>query len=422
MSKKLILIILVSVLALGAGGFFLFSNGSSSDIQFRIDKVSRGDIQVVVTATGTLSAVTTVQVGTQVSGTISKLYVDFNSNVKKGEIIAQIDPTFLQASVKDAEANLQRAKAQSNESKRAYARTKTLLSKGLASQADYDAALTAYESNEAAQKQAQAQLDRAKINLDYSVIKAPIDGVVISRAVDVGQTVAASLSTPTIFTIANDLTKMQVQANVDEADIGKIQVAQEVSFSVDAYAEQVFRGTVKQIRLAPVTVQNVVNYTVIIDVPNPELKLMPGMTATVTVLVAKKEGVLKVPTIALRFQPPQDQIEVRKDSSTAGEDSARAERRKQFMQRMQEGGGQQNRGQGGERAMARVWVMGKNKKLSAVMIRPGMVDGTFTEILRGKLEEGQEIVVGTITQKAGNSGTPLSQPQGGGGGGRFSRF
>ena len=422
MSKKFILIILVSVLALGAGGFFYFSNGSSSDVQYRIDKVTRGDIQVVVTATGTLSAVTTVQVGTQVSGTISKLYADFNSNVKKGEVIAQIDPTFLQASVKDAEANLQRAKAQSNESKRAYARTKTLLSKGLASQADYDAALTAYESNSAAEKQAQAQLDRAKINLEYSVIKAPIDGVVISRAVDVGQTVAASLSTPTIFTIANDLTKMQVQANVDEADIGKIQVAQEVSFTVDAYAEQLFRGTVKQIRLAPVTVQNVVNYTVIIDVPNPELKLMPGMTATVTVLVAKKEGVLKVPTIALRFQPPQDQIEARKDSTSAGEDSTRAERRKQFTQRMQEGGGQQTRGQGGERAMARVWVMGKNKKLSAIMIRPGMVDGTFTEILRGKLEEGQEIVVGTITQRTGNSATPLSQPQGGGGGGRFSRF
>jgi HlyD family secretion protein len=418
MKKKIILMLVLSVIVLGAGGFFYFSNGSSSDVMYRIDKVTRGDLQVVVTATGTLSAVTTVQVGTQVSGTIAKLYADFNSIVKKGQVVALIDPTFLEASVKDAAANLQRAKAQANESKRAFNRQKTLLAKGLASQADYDAAITAYESNEAAQKQAQAQLDRAEINLRYATITAPIDGVVISRAVDVGQTVAASLSAPTIFTIANDLTKMQVQANVDEADIGKVQVGQQVKFTVDAYAEQPFQGTVSQIRLAPITVQNVVNYTVIIDVPNPELKLMPGMTATVTVLVAKKESVLKVPTVALRFQPAPEQIEVRKDSTRQQDDSARAERRKQYMQRMQEsGGGQPSRQMSGERAMARLWVLGKNKKLTPIFIRPGMIDGTFTEILHGQIEEGQEIVVGILTQKPTTTATPLS-PMGGGGGGR----
>jgi HlyD family secretion protein len=384
-----------------------------------MDKVTRGDLQVVVTATGTLSAVRTVQVGTQVSGTIAKLYADFNSNVKKGQVVALIDPTFLEASVKDAQANLQRAKAQANESKRAFNRAKTLLGKGLTSQADYDAAITAYESNSAVQKQAQAQLDRAEINLRYATIKAPIDGVVISRAVDVGQTVAASLSAPTIFTIANDLTKMQVQANVDEADIGKVQVGQEVKFSVDAYADQPFQGLVSQIRLASVTVQNVVNYTVIIDVPNPELKLMPGMTATVTILVTKKENVLRVPTVALRFQPPAEQIEVRKDSSSQQDDSARTERRKQFMQRMQEGGGvQSSRQGGGERAMARLWVQGKNKKLTSIPIRPGIVDATYTEILRGHVEEGQEIVVGVLTQKSTTTATPLSPMSGGGGGGR----
>ncbi len=422
MKNRFILILILSMIVLGAGGFLYFSNGSSADVMYRMDKVTRGDLQVVVTATGTLSAVTTVQVGTQVSGTIAKLYADFNSNVKKGQIVALIDPTFLEASVKDAQANLQGSKAKANEAKRAFDRSKTLLKKGLASQADYDAAITTYESNSAAQKQAQAQLDRAEINLRYATIRTPIDGVVISRAVDVGQTVAASLSAPTIFTIANDLTKMQVQANVDEADIGKVQVAQEVKFTVDAYADQPFKGIVSQIRLAPVTVQNVVNYTVIIDVPNPELKLMPGMTATVTILVTKKENVLRVPTVALRFQPPAEQIEVRKDSSSQQDDSARTERRKQFMQRMQEsGGGQSSRQGGGERAMARLWVQGKNKKLTSIPIRPGIVDGTFTEILRGQIEEGQEIVVGVLTQKPTTTATPLS-PVGGGGGGGRQRF
>lgn len=418
MKNRFVLILILLIVVLGAGGFFYFSNGSSPDVMYRMDKVTRGDLQVVVTATGTLSAVRTVQVGTQVSGTIAKLYADFNSNVKKGQVVALIDPTFLEASVKDAQANLQRAKAQANESKRAFNRAKALLGKGLTSQADYDAAITAYESNSAVQKQAQAQLDRAEINLRYATIKAPIDGVVISRAVDVGQTVAASLSAPTIFTIANDLTKMQVQANVDEADIGKVQVGQEVKFTVDAYAEQPFQGVVSQIRLASVTVQNVVNYTVIIDVPNPELKLMPGMTATVTILVTKKENVLRVPTVALRFQPPAEQIEVRKDSSSQQDDSARTERRRQFTQRMQEGGGgQSSRQGGGERAMARLWVQGKNKKLTSILIRPGIVDATFTEILRGHVEEGQEIVVGVLTQKPTTTATPLS-PMGGGGGGR----
>ena len=423
MKNRFVLILILSIIVLGAGGFLYFSNGSTPDVMYRLDKVTRGDLQVVVTATGTLSAVRTVQVGTQVSGTIAKLYADFNSTVKKGEVVALIDPTFLEASVKDAQANLQRAKAQANESKRAFNRAKTLLGKGLTSQADYDAAITAYESNSAAQKQAQAQLDRAEINLRYATIKAPIDGVVISRAVDVGQTVAASLSAPTIFTIANDLTKMQVQANVDEADIGKVQVGQEVKFTVDAYAETPFQGLVSQIRLASVTVQNVVNYTVIIDVPNPDLKLMPGMTATVTILVTKKENVLRVPTVALRFQPPAEQIEVRKDSSSQQDDSARTERRRQFMQRMPEGGGgQSSRQGGGERAMARLWVQGKNKKLTSIPIRAGIVDGTYTEILRGHVEEGQEIVVGLLTQKPTTTATPLSPMGGGGGGGGRQRF
>ncbi|HTR82601.1 MAG TPA: efflux RND transporter periplasmic adaptor subunit [Bacteroidota bacterium] len=402
MKSRIVLIVVLAVAIVGAGGFYYFSSGSTPDVNYRFEKVSRGDIAVTVTATGTLSADTTVEVGTQVSGTISKLYVDFNSKVKKNQIVALIDPTFLQSSVEDAQANLQRAKAQTNESKRAFDRTKTLMAKSLASQADYDAAITTYESNVAAQKQAQSELDRAIINLKYATIRAPIDGVVISRAVDVGQTVAASFSAPVLFTIANDLSKMQVQADVDEADIGKVKVGQEVTFTVDAYAEQTFHGVVSQIRLAPVTVQNVVNYTVIIDVPNPDLKLMPGMTATVTILVAKKDGVLKVPTIALRFQPPQDLVEVKNDSTSGSDDSARAERRRRFMERAQ-GGAAGGEHFSGMPSVTRLWVLTKEKKLTPIFVRPGMMDATFTEILKGKVEEGQEVVVG-ITGQRPNSG------------------
>ena len=414
MKSRIILIIVLSVAVIGTGGFFYFSSGSSVDVVYRTEKVTRGDIQVVVTATGTLSADTTVEVGTQVSGTVSKLYVDWNSKVKKGQVIALIDPTFLASAVQDAEATLEKAKAQTDDSKRTYLREKDLLAKGLASQADYDAAITAYESNVAAQKSAQSQLDRARINLKYATITAPIDGVVISRAVDIGQTVAASFSTPTLFTIANDLTKMQVQAAVDAADIGRVQDGEDVLFTVDAYPEQTFHGTVTQIRLMPVTVQNVITYTVIIDVPNPDLKLMPGMTATITILVTKKENVLKIPTIAFRFQPLPDQIEVRKDSTGAPEDSAKAaERRSQYAQMQGTGASGQ-----ASRPPTRLWVVGKNKKLTPIYIRAGIADGTFTEILRGKVEEGQEVVVGVMSQRPTAAATPFTQP-GGGGGRRF---
>jgi HlyD family secretion protein len=425
MKKKLIYSILGIIIVLGATGYYLATNGKSDDVQLRTEKVTRGDIQVVVTATGTLSAVTTVQVGSQVSGTLAKINVDFNDKVKKGEIIAQIDPTFLEASVRDAEASLQRATAQFNEAKRNFERIKTLLEKGLASQADYDAALTQYEANNAARKQSEAQLERAKINLRYATIKSPIDGVVISRAVDVGQTVAASLSAPTLFTIANDLTKMQVQASVDEADIGKVEKDQTVTFTVDAYPEQVFRGSVRQVRLSPKVEQNVVNYTVIIDVPNDDLKLMPGMTATVTILVSKKESVLKVPTLALRFTPPEELIELKKDSSNQlqGNDTARSERWRLMRERFGQGGGGGNFDPQAfqqrmlSRGVGRIWVMNKNKKLEPIMVRTGLTDGTFTEIVRGNIEEGQEIVIGTLTQRPAQvqTNSPFNQQRNTGG-------
>ena len=306
---KKIIIISVIVIALGVAAFFLFFNGTGNAYTFRFDKISKGDLTVYVTATGTLNAVTSVDVGTQVSGIISRLYADFNSIVKAGQIIAQIDPTFLDQAVKDAEANLDRVTAQFNQTQRTYERTKAMFDKQLESQSNYDAALANFEGDKASLKQAQAQLDKAKLNLQYATIYAPINGVVINRQVSVGQTVAASFSSPTLFTIANDLSKMQVETTVDESDIGRVSVGQSATFTVDAYPDDNFSGTVSQIRLAPQVVQNVVNYTVIISVENDNLKLMPGMTANVKVLVGQKKNVLNVSNLALRFQPPSDLID-----------------------------------------------------------------------------------------------------------------
>lgn len=307
MKKRIIIPVLVVVLAVVV--FLIFFRGANKKYDFRFDKVSQGDITMYVTATGTINAVTSVDVGTQVSGIISKLYADFNSIVKEGQIIAQIDPTFLQQAVKDASASLERAQAQFADAKRVLERTKTLYEKNLESQVNFDAATTQFESNQAALKQAQASLDRAKINLAYATIYAPINGVVIDRKVNVGQTVAASFSSPTLYTIANSLQMMQAQTTVDESDIGKISIGQEATFTVDAYPEERFTGTVSQIRLAPVSIQNVVNYTVIIDVNNDQLKLMPGMTANVRILVGSSTNVLRVPNMALRFQPPSDLVD-----------------------------------------------------------------------------------------------------------------
>jgi HlyD family secretion protein len=307
MKKRIIIPTAVLILAVAA--FLIFFRGTSKKYEFRFDKVSQGDITMYVTATGTINPVISVEVGTQVSGIINKLYADFNSVVKEGQVIAQIDPTFLQQSVRDASASLDRAKAQYADAKRVMDRTKSLFDKGLESQANYDAALTQYESNQAQMKQAEASLERAKINLAYATIYAPINGVVIDRKVNVGQTVAASFSSPTLYTIANDLQKMQVQTTIDESDIGRISIGQEATFTVDAYPDDRFRGTVSQIRLAPVSVQNVVNYTVVIDVNNNDLKLMPGMTANVRILVGSSSNVLRVPNLALRFQPPADLVD-----------------------------------------------------------------------------------------------------------------
>ena len=308
--KKTIIYVIIA-LALIVAVYFLFFNNNNEDFSLRTDKITEGDITVFVTATGEINAVTIVEVGSQVSGTISKLYADYNSIVKEGQIVAQIDPTNLQQALKDAEANLEKGQAQFNESQRSFERVKGLYDKKLEAQANYDLSLTNVEVSRATLKQYQAQLERAKINLAYATIYAPINGVVIDRKVNVGQTVAASLSAPTLFTIANDLSKMQVQATVDESDIGKIAMGQEATFTVDAFTDT-FTGIVSQIRLSPVIVSNVVNYTVVVDVANDNLKLMPGMTANIKIMVGKKTNVMKVSNAALRLQPDQSLIDTLK--------------------------------------------------------------------------------------------------------------
>ena len=306
MKKTYWIILVVVIIALAAGAYFIFGKKSEKIIEFRSGKIEKGDLQVLVTATGILSADTTVAVGTQVSGIITKIFVDFNSVVRKGQVIAVLDTTFLAASVEDARSSLMRTQVQTRLTKRNFERNKTLIEEKVIAQSDFDQSQTDFETAQANERSARSALDRAIINLRYATIVAPVSGVVISRNVDIGQTVASSFSTPTLFSIANDLTKMQLQASIDEADIGKIKVGQDVTFKVDAYMDQSFGGIVRQIRLQPTTVQNVVNYTVVIDVPNPDKKLMPGMTANLTIKTQEALNVFKTPSAALRFWPPQE--------------------------------------------------------------------------------------------------------------------
>src|SRR4030043_2158669 len=315
---KKILIIGGIIIVIGIAAFILF-RGNKNEPKFRFDKVARGDIEMAVTATGTVNPVTTVLVGTQVSGTIKDIYVDFNTPVKKGQLIALIDPALFEAQVNQAKANLFSAKANLEkaeailiDAKRTMDRNKELFSKNLIARSDLDTSETNYETAKASVSAAKSQvaqteaaLSLAETNFHYTRIVSPVGGIVVSRNVDVGQTVAASFQTPTLFSIAQDLTKMQIDTNVDEADIGKNKVGQDVEFTVDAYPDITFRGKVWQIRNAPITVQNVVTYDVVIIVGNPELKLKPGMTANVSIIISIKKDVVKIPNAALRFKLPE---------------------------------------------------------------------------------------------------------------------
>jgi HlyD family secretion protein len=314
--KKLILIVVVlAAIGVGAGAYYM--NRAVKEPEVKTAPVTRGDIVDIVPATGTLEAVTTVQVGTQVGGIIQELYADFNSIVRKGQIIARLDPTLLQtqieqqrANVTRAEADLERLKVSLADAKQKLERAKALFERQLLPRTELETAevnvnstQAQIRSSEAGLTQARSQLNTAQVNLAHTVIAAPIDGIVISRAVEPGQTVNAGMSAPTLFVLAADLTKMQVNANIDEADVGRMRPGQAVTFRVDAYPGEVFTGAVEQVRLQPTTVQNVVTYQTVINVPNPELKLKPGMTATVNIEIARKNGVLRIPAAATRFRP-----------------------------------------------------------------------------------------------------------------------
>ncbi|HEX9917367.1 MAG TPA: efflux RND transporter periplasmic adaptor subunit [candidate division Zixibacteria bacterium] len=386
MRKIFIIIVAVPVLTLLLF-FILKEKNKKSEAKYITAEVQKGDISIMVTATGSLEAVTTVQVGSQVSGTILALYADFNDLVKKGQIIAQLDPTFLKAQVAQAQADLEKAVASAELSKKDYERTLSLFEKNMVSESNKEISLTNYELAKAQEKSAQASLDRVKTNLDYATIVSPINGVVISRNVDVGQTVAASLSAPTLFTIAQDLTRMQVKTSVDEADIGSVREGQEVIFTVDAYPEQSFKGTVKQVRLSPEVVQNVVSYDVIIELSNPDLLLKPGMTANVTILIDQRLDVLKVASGALRFRPA---VERKKTSSGTKEANPMARNLSSPDTSAVKSNPIGLTG-AGQKAL---WILDPQGKPKPVPVQIGISDGTFTQIISDNLKEGDKVITG----------------------------
>jgi HlyD family secretion protein len=382
---------------------------------FETEKVERLSIVNTITATGTLEATTTVEVGTQVSGVIEKLYVDFNSVVKKGQLLAEIDKTSLQSSLDEAEASLDNAKAELEYQLSTYERIKALSDKQLVAKADYDQAKYNYDKAKASIKTSRARYDKAIVNLNYASIYSPIDGVIMHRAVDEGQTVAASFNTPTLFSIANDLTQMQVEADVDEADIGQVKDGQRVEFTVDAFPDKIFDGKVLEIRLQPVETSNVITYTVVVDAPNPEKMLMPGMTASITAYVEEIDNVLAVPGKAIRFTPDRDVMMayMQKKGITPGQRGKNGQGTGGAIPsgtRMA-GSMQLNQTNANDNS-SRVWVK-DGDMVKPVMIESGSSDGSYTEVISG-LNEGDEIVVSmtaNVKAKTEKSTTSPFMPQ-----------
>jgi len=506
-SKKKYLIAIVIIILVLAGGFFFYrlSSQSGSNQKFRSVKVERGEINFVVTATGTINPVINVLVGSQVSGTIKALYADFNSRVKEGQVIAQIDPAIFQAQVdqakatvltnqanllnaqsniENAKANLVKAEVAVLDTKRTLDRNLPLVEKKVIAQAAMDTAQTNYDtavaqrdvakaqvesamsqvaSSKAQVEQAKAALNMAETNLRYATIRSPVNGTVISRNVDVGQTVAASLQAPTLFTIAKDLTQMQVDTNVSEADVGRVMVGQDATFTVDAYPGRIFRGKVFEVRNAPIIIQNVVTYDVVIQVDNNDLKLKPGMTANVSVMIAHREGVLKIPNAALRFRPESGkQGSLPEKSSESPESRGRLlierwtkelnltpdqQSKLEMILKSSKGEFQEisqkmkpeearSRIQGlirqkitgiltvkqaqklkelsdpsqSERKSGRVWILSPEKKPTPVSIVLGITDGTFSEIISGDLQEGDEVIVEETSAKKAQSQTGSAPP------------
>lgn len=423
----------LAVVLLAAAAFVLLRDGDA-DVRYVTAPVSRGDVLDVVGATGTLQAVTTVQVGSQVSGTIQALHADFNSQVRKGQVLARLDPSLLQArlgqvqaALASAQANVERSRATLEDARQKLARAQTLSKEGLVPQSDLETAGATHaeaaaqlKASQAAVTQAAANVRQAQVDMTHTVIAAPIDGVVVARNVDVGQTVAASLQAPVLFVIANDLSRLQVSASIDEADVGRVRAGQEATFRVDAFPNEVFTGTVEQVRLQPITLQNVVTYTTIIGVNNPGQRLMPGMTATVSVIVDRRDDVLRVPAAALRFRPEgyeETAAGGRAGGGGAGRPaSADGARPRGGGGARPGGGGEGGRmgGRGGTRASV-VFVLDAKEAPQPMRVRPGITDGQFVEIRDG-LTEGQAVITGIADPAAARpaagrtSGSPAANP------------
>jgi HlyD family secretion protein len=447
--------LIASLIVVALAVFAAYRFKGSEQPKYFTAKVDRGSISQVVEATGTINAVTTVQVGSQVSGTISRLNADFNSRVKKGQVVAQIDPSLFQGSLLQAkadlanaqanvvasQANLEKAQASALQARADYERTAGLAKEGVLSQQQLDLAKATADSDDAAVsaakatitqavaqvQQKQAAVTVAQTNLDYTTIHAPIDGTVIARSVDVGQTVAASLQAPTLFTIAQDLTKMQVYASTDESDVGVIHTGQIVTFKVDAFPKDTFSGRVSQVRLNATTVQNVVTYNTIIDFDNPDLKLFPGMTAYITIPVANAQNTLRVPNGALRYKPDMTADQLRAlykqygliSGQTAGTQSAGnpAAGGTGADVKQQRSRGEGSQGGGADSAqqhtprvdVAVVWKLRPDKTLEPVRIRTGITDHTVTEVaqvLNGQLNEGDELITGGVAGSSAATRAP----------------
>jgi len=449
MTKKTRVAVGAVVVAVAAGGLWIYRNAEAHEAPaYRFATVQRGDLESTVSATGALSAVTTVQVGTQVSGQLAQIYVDFNDRVKKGQLLARIDPTLQQQAVLDAQAGLVRAQADLQRSRDEYDRQKTLFEAKVLTATEFNTAQYNYTVAQASVKSAQVALDRARKNLSYTAIHAPIDGVVVERNVNVGQTVAASLSAPQLFLIANDLSQMQILASVDESDVGLISNGQDVRFTVQAYPNQNFSGTVRQVRLQSATTENVVNYTVVVSVGNPKGTLLPGMTATVEFLTGTAKNVLIVPNAALRFRATPEMLAEAGVSGTANgaprtaADSAAFAARRDSIRRArgdsanvstsganrgaaaganqaQQGSNATRTGGTAGRSFAQLWYVDSAGKPAVTRVRTGLSDGQNTQITGQNVHEGMQVIIGTVTTAAApttGATSPFQQQRRGPGG------
>ena len=418
--KKTIAIIVVLIAVVSTIGY-TNSAEAESRLEYRFVSVETGDLESVVASTGNLNAVTTVQVGTQVSGIVNRIYVDFNDKVYRGQIIARIDTTLLVSSVRDARATMTRNQAQLDFSRTEYDRIKGLFDKQFATEVELNQAKYNLDLAEATIVSTQISLERAQRNLDYATIVSPINGVVVERNVDEGQTVAASLNTPQLFLIANDLASMEILASVDESDIGLIEEGQEVRFTVQAYDEAMFAGTVRQVRLQSSIQENVVTYTAVIDVDNSDGKLLPGMTATVEFLIDQASDVMKVPNAALRFRPNEQMMTemiAQREAQQKSTESSSGE------QRPSGGFGRPTGGRGGFGGGASdsvmLWYLNENGDIQVARARTGITDGSMTEVIGASLEAGMQVISGvSVTESEGGFKNPFQSKNDRGS--RFSR-